>query len=279
MTLNSDTKIFYSIIIPTFNSASTVQKCIESILNQTFTNFEILIIDAVSTDNTLGLIRAYNDTRVNIISEPDKGIYDAMNKGIKLAKGEWLYFLGSDDSLYDENVLGDVETEIYKQDVDVIYGNVLMMQSGLINDGEFNFTKIQTDPICHQAIFYNKKVFEIFGEYDLRYKVYADSDLNLKWFFSDKLKNLFFDRIVAKYAETGFSSIQADLIFYEELPEKLIRLGKNKLSFDKLKEHATFAAQNNRKKGRSLKYIYFKSIYFYLRILSILSRKIKRISA
>lgn len=265
---------FFSIIIPTFNSAKTVQKCIESVIYQTFTNFEVLIIDGVSSDNTLQIASDFSDSRIKILSEPDKGIYDAMNKGIKLAIGGWLYFLGSDDSLYDENVLADVTTEIHKHKVDVIYGNVLMMQSGLINDGEFNFTKIQTDPICHQAIFYKKKVFEIFGGYNLRYKVYADSDLNLKWFFSKKLKNIFFERIIAKYAETGFSSIQADLTFYEELPEKLIRLGKNKLSFDKLKEHATFAAINNKKNGKVIKYIYYRTIYFYLRILSILNRKI-----
>lgn len=264
--------ILFSIIIPTFNSAQIVPECLESILNQSFKAFEILIIDGGSTDNTLEIIKNFDDERIKILSEPDNGIYDAMNKGIKMAKGEWLYFIGSDDTLYDKEVLETVHEKINNNKVDVIYGNVLMMQSGVINDGEFDFVKIQTDPICHQAIFYNKSVFISFGSYNLKYNVFADADFNLKWFFSDKHKHLYIDRIIAKYAETGYSAIQKDPNFYNDLPEKLVILGRKKIGLIKLKEHATYAALNNKKAGNIVKYIHFKTIYFYFRCIDIKRR-------
>ena len=115
---------FFSIIIPTFNSAKTLNSAIESVLNQSFDKYEILIIDRVSCDETLKIAQSFNDERIRILSDMDKGIYDAMNKGIKLAKGEWVYFLGSDDRFYDETILDKVS--LYKSFSKIIYGNVLI---------------------------------------------------------------------------------------------------------------------------------------------------------
>ena len=86
-----------SIIIPTFNSANTLRRALDSIIGQTLNDLEVLIMDGVSTDQTLDIAKTYNDNRIRIFSEPDNGVYDAMNKGIDKASGEWLYFLGSDD--------------------------------------------------------------------------------------------------------------------------------------------------------------------------------------
>lgn len=265
---------FFSIIIPTFNSAKTVQKCIESVIYQTFTNFEVLIIDGVSSDNTLQIASDFSDSRIKILSEPDKGIYDAMNKGIKLAKGSWLYFLGSDDSLYDENVLEAVVIEIHKHKVDVIYGNVLMKPSNRIYDGEFTYEKMQTVTLCHQAIFYKKKIFKDFGLYNIRYKVLADHDMNLNWLFSSKHKNLFIDKIIAQYSESGFSSYFIDKEFEKDFNQKLFKLSLTKYSFLKLKELALEIAikkQTNNEKVVSIKYYFF---YYYFRFLDLLKRKL-----
>lgn len=265
---------FFSIIIPTFNSAKTVQKCIESVIYQTFTNFEVLIIDGVSSDNTLQIASDFSDSRIKILSEPDKGIYDAMNKGIKLAKGSWLYFLGSDDLLYDENVLNDIQTEIHKHKVDVIYGNVLMKPTNRIYDGEFTYEKMQTTTLCHQAIFYKKQIFNDFGLYNIRYKVLADHDMNLNWLFSNKHKNLFVDRIIAQYSESGFSSYFIDKEFEKDFHQKLFRLSLTKYSFLKLKELALEIAikkQTNNEKVVSIKYYFF---YYYFRFLDLLKRKL-----
>lgn len=266
--------IFFSIIIPTYNSALTVQKCIESILNQTYKNFEILIIDGVSTDNTIEIIRLYNDSRINILSEPDKGIYDAMNKGIKVAKGEWTYFIGSDDSFYDENVLEYIFAEINKQKVDVIYGNVLMAETNKIYDGEFDNEKfLKGDLICHQAIFYRKKIHYDLGFYNTKYKVLADHNLNLKWFFSKKHKHAYINRIIANYSINGFSSDYKDTIFYNDLPEKLLCLGFREYNFKTLKELSIRVAIINKKTKHFYKYFIFKSLYFILRVLDLINRR------
>lgn len=266
--------ILFSIIIPTFNSAQIVPECLESILNQSFKAFEILIIDGGSTDNTLEIIKNFDDERIKILSEPDNGIYDAMNKGIKMAKGEWLYFLGSDDLLYDENVLNDIQTEIHKHKVDVIYGNVLMKPTNRIYDGEFTYEKMQTTTLCHQAIFYKKQIFNDFGLYNIRYKVLADHDMNLNWLFSNKHKNLFVDRIIAQYSESGFSSYFIDKEFEKDFHQKLFRLSLTKYSFLKLKELALEIAikkQTNNEKVVSIKYYFF---YYYFRFLDLLKRKL-----
>src|SRR5246127_4505724 len=99
----------FSVIIPTYNSAKTISQSIQSVLRQSFTGYEVLIIDGASTDDTLAITSAFNSERIKTISEKDRGVYDAMNKGIKLAKGQWLYFLGSDDALYDDSVLEKIK--------------------------------------------------------------------------------------------------------------------------------------------------------------------------
>ena len=99
-----------SIITPTYNSEKSIESCILSVANQTYKNIEHLIIDGQSSDNTLGIVKNYAErfSHLRVISERDNGIYDAMNKGIDLAQGEWIYFLGSDDIFYDEHVLEDL---------------------------------------------------------------------------------------------------------------------------------------------------------------------------
>jgi glycosyltransferase involved in cell wall biosynthesis len=191
--------LVFSIIIPTFNSAKTLKYAIESILNQKFNKFEILILDGASLDDTLKIAQSFNDDRIRVFSEKDKGIYDAMNKGIKLAKGEWIYFLGSDDLFYDDTILDNISK--YRSHSKIIYGNVLISgdagwaNDGQIYDGEFSLSKLIETNICHQAIFYNKCVFETCGLFNDRYNVCADWDLNLK--LRASFSYYFIDTIVA----------------------------------------------------------------------------------
>ena len=109
-----------SIIIPTFNSAKTLSRCLDSVISQSFTDWEVLMMDGVSNDDTIKIASSYQDSRIQIYSEPDKGIYDAMNKGIDKAQGEWLYFLGSDDWLFNCNSLKDIFCNNINQ-YDVVY--------------------------------------------------------------------------------------------------------------------------------------------------------------
>jgi glycosyltransferase involved in cell wall biosynthesis len=202
--------MLFSIIIPTYNSANTLKRCLDSIVNQNFNSFEVLIIDGLSTDLTMTIVESYNEDRFRIISELDKGIYDAMNKGIGLAKGEWIYFFGSDDFFHDSLVLQKVTEFISDSNVEVLYGNVISDKFQGRYDGIFDEYKILDKNICHQSIFYKRSVFEKLGVYNLKYKVCADWDFNMQWLLSPLITNLYADIIVADYADNGFSSKEYD---------------------------------------------------------------------
>lgn len=177
-----------SVITPTFNTSNSIEQCLLSVANQTYKNIEHLIIDGLSSDPTLDIIKKYlaQYPHIRVYSEKDNGIYDAMNKGIKLAKGDWLYFLGSDDKFYNENVLSSVFQNTKINKAKVIYGNVLIEEdagwakNGQIYDGEFTLSKLIDKNICHQAIFFNKIVFNRCGGFNLKYNICADWDMNFK---------------------------------------------------------------------------------------------------
>src|ERR1035437_8605494 len=207
---------FISIIIPTFNSEVTLKKCLESIIDQTFNNFEILIVDGKSEDETLKIAKEINDSRIKIMSELDKGIYDAMNKGINLAKGEWIYFLGSDDELCNQFILEKIYSQIINKNYHVIYGNVTSERFNGIYAGEFNFEKLYEKNICHQAIFFNKKLFKKVGCFNLKYKSHADYDHNIRWFLNKGIKRLYINEVIANYADGGFSSQGIDKLFIND---------------------------------------------------------------
>ncbi len=179
-----------------------------------------MIIDGVSIDDTLNIAESHNDSRIKIYSEPDYGIYDAMNKGIGLAKGNWLLFLGSDDSFYDETVLEDVYNFLQATHEKVIYGNVLLSgdtgwgKANQIYDGKFDVNRLLKNNIAHQSIFYNREVFEKCGVYNLKYNICADYDFNLRAAALFNLK--YIDRIVARFNAGGASTNATDANFGED---------------------------------------------------------------
>ena len=203
-----------SVIIPTYNSAKTLSVCLDSLVNQTFKDFEVLVVDGLSGDNTVAIVEQYAGIHENIryVSEKDNGVYDAMNKGIKLAKSEWLYFMGSDDRLYSDDVF---ETILSGPNLnyDVIYGDVYSEMLGGVYDGEFTVEKIFSKNICHQAIFFKKNIFKLTGLFDTRYKAHADWDHNLKWLRDPQIHSVYVNKIVANFAAGGLSSHHKDDLF------------------------------------------------------------------
>jgi glycosyltransferase involved in cell wall biosynthesis len=207
----------FSIIIPTYNSSNTLENCIKCILCQTCVDFEILIIDGDSTDDTLDIVKSFGDSRIKIYSEKDKGIYDAMNKGIIKANGEWLYFLGSDDTLYNISVLSEIYSIILENPrFEIIYGNVYSSRFGGTYDGEFDDLKILTYNISHQAVFFKKNIFNLTGIFNIKYKSHADWDHNFKWFLSNKIIKSYVNITVANYGDGGFSSLYPDDLFSKD---------------------------------------------------------------
>lgn len=211
-------KLKITIITPTLNSAATIKACLLSVANQSYSNIEHLIIDGISSDQTLEIINDFQKkhTHIMLISEKDRGVYDAMNKGIINAKGDWIYFLGSDDKMFDNNVITKVVTFIEQDTYDVIYGDILSKAFSGRYDGEFDASKFYFQNICHQSIFFKSYIFKTIGLYNLKYKINADWDFNLKWFFSPKVSRIHIDEIIAEYGETGISTLNKDELFHKD---------------------------------------------------------------
>lgn len=203
-----------SIITVVRNAEKTIEKTIQSVINQTYDDYEYIIIDGCSTDATNRIIETYLNHISKYISEPDAGIYDAMNKGISLANGKWIYFLGADDTLYSDDILELVFDSDYKDD-DVIYGNVLLKESGVIFDGEFDYEKLCSKSPCHQAIFYRKELFNRCGVFDLKYRTTADYVLHINTLRGGS-KWRYIERIIAVYNETGASYSQRDVAYLND---------------------------------------------------------------
>lgn len=192
-----------SVITVSYNAASTIEQTILSVINQKNIDFEYIIIDGGSIDGTLDIIKKYQHKISFWLSEPDKGIYDAMNKGVKCSKGEYIYFLGADDVLINEFVF-DQASEFLINKCKVYYGNVIFKKSNLLYDGKFNSFKIVTRNISHQSIFYPKDVFFEF-QYNMKYKIYADYDLNLKLFNHRKFSFEYIPVTIALFSDDGVS--------------------------------------------------------------------------
>ena len=255
-----------SVIVPTLNSQNTIRKCFESLLNQTFQDFEILTIDGVSVDDTLEIINSYNSQKIRVFSDRDMGIYHAMNKGIKLAKGTWLYFLGSDDHLLNEKTFENVFLNKEATEFDVIYGNVVAPGYGTIYNGKFTVEKLFETNICHQAIFLKKHVFEVTGLFDLKYKSCADWDHNLKWFKSNTLENIYIEDIIAVFSTGGFSTQHRDNIFMSDKTWSHIKFRKDRINFlDKLRiiRSELLKALKENRKYHALKVLFESPYLFY----------------
>jgi glycosyltransferase involved in cell wall biosynthesis len=209
---------FFSIILPTYNSGSTLKIALDSILSQSFRDLELIIIDGESSDNTSQIVGNYtiSDDRVKYISEADEGIYDAMNKGIQQATGQWIYFIGSDDSLFDREVLKTVFEFVHLHNLGkVFYGNVVISgdtnwaYDGEVYDGHFDIQKLLKKNICHQSVFYNTDfIKKEIGLYNKKYTICADWDFNLRcwarteFFYTDlKIANFNAGGESTKYTE------------------------------------------------------------------------------
>lgn len=166
-----------SIIIATYNAEKTLHDALESVLNQSFQDWECIIVDGASKDSTIEIVKEYmkEDSRFRYISEPDNGIYDAFNKGWKMAKGQWILYLGSDDELTSEGL----NTLIANSDgADIVYGNTLFRKAGVSKLR----LQISSKPkmggfCCHQSLIMKRDVILKLGGFDMQYKILADKDL------------------------------------------------------------------------------------------------------
>ena len=167
-----------TIITVCYNAVDLIENTLKSVLNQSYPNIEYIIIDGGSNDGTLEIIKRYESHIVKFISEPDKGIYDAMNKGIALSSGEWINFMNAGDVFVNDTVVENVFSHKIPQNVGLIYGNVLMNyleNEGIVKvldnlkEGQVQFS------LNHQSTFTNGDFLREVG-YDISYKLAADAN-------------------------------------------------------------------------------------------------------
>lgn len=186
-----DKKPLVSVITVCYNSEKHIRDTIESVLNQTYDNIEYILVDGKSSDKTLDIIKEYEpkfNGKMRWLSEPDDGIYDAMNKGIDLANGEIIGIINSDD-WYELYTVEKVVNEFEKTDVEVVYGDLYKIIPGFsekyIHTGDLSNKKISKIRFNHPTFFVKKSIYEKFGKFDTSYPVSADLDLTIRFLYND----------------------------------------------------------------------------------------------
>jgi hypothetical protein len=205
-----------SIIVATYNSEHGINFCLDSILSQDYKDIECLIIDGNSKDRTLDIVSEIqiNNPFVKLFSEPDKGIYDALNKGVSLATGDIIGFVHSDDFLASTNVISEIVSKLLRDNLDGVYGNLQYVAKENINkivrlwrSNDFSpnlLSKGWMPP--HPTLFLKKSVYSDYGCFNLSYKISADYDFILRIFKSLNLKFGFLPLVITKMRVGGASN-------------------------------------------------------------------------
>jgi len=214
-----------TIVTPTYNSAKTLTTNIQSIQNQSYTNWQHLIIDNVSVDKTIEIINTNYDSRRKIISEKDNGIYDALNKGISLADGEIISILHSDDIFFDNNTLMEVINKFENYNTDIVYGDLIYVKKNNLNKTlrywksnkyEFGlFDKGWSPP--HPAFFIKKEIHDKLGLYKNNIGNSADIELMYRMLEKHKISNQYLNKILVKMRYGGKSNNSLFQIFRQNL--------------------------------------------------------------
>lgn len=196
-----------TIVTVVYNSEKFIRKTIQSVLVQNYPNIEYLIIDGKSTDKTLDIIKDFSDPRFSFVSEKDKGVYDAMNKGIDKANGDWIIFMNAGDYFYSENAISSVFNQSLYTDIDVIYGDAEFRLKNIayIEQAKEEVDTNQYMPFSHQAAFVKTSIAKKY-KFDLDFKITADAAFFLKLIKSG-CKFLHVNVIICSYnAEEGLSA-------------------------------------------------------------------------
>lgn len=188
-----------SIITVVFNGKETIEDTIKSVASQTYHNIEHIIVDGGSTDGTLDAIQKYKDHLSIIVSEPDKGIYDAMNKGIQLASGDVIGFLNADDVFFGSSVLGSIASVFTDEYIDACYSDLVYVDKINISkvvrywrSSEFRpgaFSNAWCPP--HPTFYVRKLIYQQYGIFNLDYKIAADAEIMMRFLEIHKINSLY----------------------------------------------------------------------------------------
>jgi glycosyltransferase involved in cell wall biosynthesis len=199
-----------TIITINYNNAKGLERTFHSVFNQTNKDFEYLVIDGHSKDESKNIIRK-NENKINYwLSEPDKGIYDAMNKGILQAKGQYLLFLNSGDTLHNEFVIEKTIASISNLlNFGIVYGDVHLVSDRhhklLKQDHELTLNYFYNHALSHQAAFIKKTLFDAFGLYTTSYRINSDHEFFLKVFVEKPNEYKYFNLVISDFYMDGIS--------------------------------------------------------------------------
>lgn len=206
----SDLKI--SIITICFNNEEVIRKTIESVVNQDYQNIEYIIVDGKSKDGSLDIIREYEGRIAKFISEPDKNLYDAINKGISLATGDVVGLIHAGDRLFNGSVIGKVADHFMQNDIDLMYGH-----SVLVNEQDLP-VRVNKSPAyrrslvkrgwmpSHQSIYIRRNIIEQIGLYKLELHPSSDYEFFLRYFYFNKLRIKRLDQFILRFSMGGIST-------------------------------------------------------------------------
>ena len=190
-----------SVAIVALNAKATIERAIRSVLDQRSSHTELIVVDGASTDGTLDVIRELALWPGRWISEPDRGIYDAMNKALAMARGDWLMFLGADDEL-----LAPIDELVgfFSDPRAVYYGDVEIRHSGAVSGGRFSAYRLMQQNICHQALFYPRAIYSQ-RRYDMTCGMLADHKYNLE-VWGGGTPFVYLDRRISRFDDRGVSA-------------------------------------------------------------------------
>lgn len=199
-----------SIITINFNDKTGLEKTINSIINQTWADFEFIVIDGASTDGSKEILEKYQNQISHWISEPDTGVYNAMNKGIRIANGEYLIFMNSGDSFVDPTILEKIAPQL-EFSTDIVFGDAIFVANNdetIINfPKKLNFSFFYENSLCHQSTFLHKSLF-LDNQYNEYFKIVSDWEFNVKniCLYGKSYKHI--DEVICYYDLNGISSTQ-----------------------------------------------------------------------
>jgi glycosyltransferase len=227
-----------SIITATYNSAKTIESAIESVVDQDYPYIEHIIVDGASSDNTVTIVKSYCTENKNIVfsSEPDKGIYDALNKGVSLATGDVIGFLHSDDFFHDEQTLSKVMKIIKETKAEGVFGDLQYVNAEETSkvvrywkSKPFQSSLLQRGWMpAHPTLFLKKEVYAKHGNFDLNFKIAADYDFMLRILKDNNLNFEYLPEIITHMRVGGASNAMGNI--KQKMKEDLKALRKNNMS-------------------------------------------------
>jgi glycosyltransferase involved in cell wall biosynthesis len=219
-----------SIITVCYNAASTIERTIKSVIDQTYKNIEYIIIDGGSSDGTTDIIRKYNKHINYWVSEPDRGIYDAMNKGISIASGDVIGIINADDYYRETSVEAAVDGFSSPNSPDIVYGDII-----LLHDSAKKMRRLKPSPrlggllnmsVFHPAVFAKKHCYDRFGVFDCNYRLSSDHELMLRFFCNNAL--FYYNPNVIVFFSNNGASFKNAVTGIKETRDIAIKYGCNK---------------------------------------------------